>query len=192
MREKETMTIEEFWKLIDEANEQSMGDMDRKCEIVQGAVGSMSPEAAIAFTRHFDEAMIRAYTWGLWGAAYVMNGGCGDDTFSDFRASLVSRGEKAFESAVAAPDSLANEAFDEDAWFYEGFQYAVHEGAESAISPQELSVLPMPSEPSGSPWEENPEVLKERYPLLWGKFEVMWSLPSEPEIQKPKPWWKLW
>jgi hypothetical protein len=152
----------------------------------------MSPEAATAFSRHFDEAMNRAYNWDLWGAAYVMNGGCGDDAFSDFRASLVSRGRKAFEGAFAAPDSLANEAFDEEAWFFEGFQYAVHEGAEAAISPQELSVVPTPSEPSGSPWEENPEVLKERYPLLWSKFEEMWLPQSKSGIQKPKPWWKLW
>ena len=186
------MNIEEFWKLIDKANEQSQGDMERKSELVRSAVGSMSPEAAIAFSRHFDEAMSRAYTWGLWGAAYVMNGGCSDDTFSDFRASLVSRGEKVFEGAVAAPDSLANEAFDEEAWFYEGFQYAVHEGAESAISSQELSVVAAPKEPSGSPWEEKPEVLKELYPLLWKKFEQMWLVPSESPSQEKKPWWKLW
>ena len=186
------MSIEEFWNLIDEANSQSQGEMERKCEIVQSAVGSMSPETANAFSRHFDEAMNRAYSWDLWGAAYVMNGGCGDDTFLDFRASLVSRGKKAFESAVASPESLANEAFDEEAWFYEGFQYAVREGAESAISPQALSVVPAPSEPSGSAWEESPEVLKERYPLLWVKFEKMWSPASESEVRKPKPWWKFW
>lgn len=186
------MTIEEFWRLIETADEQSQGDMARKCEIVQGAVGVMSPDTAIAFSRHFDEAMNRAYTWGLWGAAYVMNGGCGDDTFSDFRASLVSRGKRAFESAVADPDALADEAFDEEAWFYEGFQYAVHEGAETAIASDELSGVAVPNEPSGTPWEEEPEVLKALYPRLWNKFEHIWSVPNEPAPPKPKPWWKFW
>lgn len=186
------MNLDEFWKLIDEANAKSQGDMEQKCEIVESAVSAMSPEAASAFSKLFDEAMNRSYSWDLWGAAYVMNGGCGDDTFSDFRASLISRGQKIFEGAIIAPDSLANEVFDEEAWFYEGFQYAVHEGAQSAMSPEELRVIPTPSEPSGSPWEEKPEVLKERYPLLWCKFEQMWASPSEPAIQKPKPWWKIW
>lgn len=186
------MNIDEFWKLIGDAHQESQGDMDRKCELVQKAVESMSPEAAVAFSKHFDESMNRAYSWSLWGAAYVINGGCGDDTFSDFRASLVSRGQTAFENAVADPDSLAAETYDEDAWFHEGFQYAVHEGAEVAISPQELSVVPSPGEPIGAPCQESPEMLKERYPLLWTKFEKMWASPSDVQIEKSKPWWKFW
>lgn len=186
------MTIDEFWKLIETANDQSQGDMARKCEVVESAICSMPPEVAIAFSKHFDEAMNRLYNWDLWGAAYVMSGGCGDDTFSDFRASLISRGKKTFGGAIAAPDSLANEAFHEEAWFYEGFQYAVHEGVEAAISPQVLNVLATPNEPAGSPWEEDPEVLKERYPLLWEKFESMWIAPNESPSPRPKPWWKLW
>lgn len=186
------MKIDEFWAVIESANEQSQGDMDRKCEVIQAEVSSMSPESAAEFSKHFDEAMNRAYTWGLWGAAYVINGGCGDDTFSDFRASLISRGKERFEKAVEAPDSLAQEAFEEEAWFYEGFQYAVHEAAEAATAPQALSVVVFLNEPSGEPWEEDAEVLKAKYPQLWKKFEHLWSAPSESPPSKTKPWWKFW
>ncbi|MCG8638513.1 MAG: DUF4240 domain-containing protein [Desulfobacterales bacterium] len=186
------MTIDEFWELIETAGQQSQGDMECKCAFVQKAVAAMPPDAAIAFSKYFDESMNRAYTWGLWGAAYVVNGGCGDDTFSDFRASLISRGKKAFESAIADPDSLADEAFDEEVWFYEGFQYAVHEGAEAAISPEKLTVSAIPNEPSGTAWEEEPDVLKVLFPKLWKKFGHIWSLPNEPAASKPRPWWKLW
>ena len=166
--------------------------MDRKCELMQAALRAMSTDEAAAFSRHFDEAMNRAYDWGLWGAAYVINGGCSDDSFSDFRASLVSRGSQTFETALADPDSLANSAFNEDAWFYEGFQYAVHEGAEAVVYPQELPVIALPGEPSGTPWGEDPAKLKARYPRLWQKFE---SEPAKEEkSSKPnsKPWWKIW
>lgn len=190
--EEKNMTIDEFWELIETAGQQSQGDMERKCAFVQKAVAAMPPDAAIAFSKYFDESMNRSYTWGLWGAAYVVNGGCGDDTFSDFRASLISRGKKAFESAIADPDSLADELFDEEAWFYEGFQYAVHEGAEAAISPEELTVSAIPNEPSGTPWEEEPDVLKVLFPKLWKKFGHIWSLPNEPVPSKPRPWWKFW
>lgn len=186
------MGIDEFWKLIGDAHQRSQGDMDRKCELVQKTVESMSPGTAAAFSKHFDESMNRAYTWGLWGAAYVIRGGCGDDTFSDFRASLVSRGQTAFEKAVADPDSLASETYDEDAWFYEGFQYAVRKGVAVAISPHESTGVPVPDEPIGEPWEESVEVLKERYPLLWANYEKMWAAPSGVQIEKPKPWWRFW
>ena len=186
------MDMEAFWNVIEEANERSQGVMERKCELVRDAVAAMPPESAVAFSTHFDDLMRRAYTWDLWGAAYVINGGCSDDTFSDFRASLVSRGERAFERAVAAPDSLADEAFDAGAWFFEGFQYAVHEGAESAVSPQKLNIAPVPGEPSGAPWEESPDVLKARYPLLWKRFEAVWSVSEEPRAPGSRPWWKIW
>ena len=185
------MRIEEFWEVIETAKEQARGDMDRKCEIVRAAVQSMPPETANAFSRHFDETMDRAYTWSLWGSAYVINGGCSDDTFPDFRASLISRNRENFEQAVGMPDFLAHEEFDEEAWFYEGFQYAVHEGAEAAIAPNKLPITAGPDEPSGAPWEEDPEVLKNSYPQLWAKFKHVWSVPDKASPSKSKPWWKF-
>lgn len=46
-------------------------------------------------------------TWNLWGAAYVINGGCSDDCFEYFRGWLVLQGRETFERALANPDSLA-------------------------------------------------------------------------------------
>ncbi len=47
--------------------------------------------------------------------------------------SLISRRRQAYESAISNPESLADEGFDEDAWFYEGYQYAVADGVEAAV-----------------------------------------------------------
>ena len=57
----------------------------------------------VAFRRYLNEA----YTWDLWGAAYVIHGGCSDDGFEYFRRWLVSRGRDVYEAALADPDSLA-------------------------------------------------------------------------------------
>src|ERR1700754_2094911 len=57
-----------------------------------------SGEDAIEFRNIFDAMMIRAYL-GLWAGAYLL-GGCGDDTFSDFRSAQISRGRRAFERAL--------------------------------------------------------------------------------------------
>lgn len=186
------MERNEFWLHIQSAHEQSQGNMDEKCELIKTAIEAMSPDKARAFSSLFEQAMQDAYTWELWGAAYVINGGCGDDTFSDFRAALVSRGRKIFEKAVEKPDSLTDEEFDEESWFYEGFQYAVHEAVESVSGESPLAITQMENEPTGEQWEEEPEILKAKYPALWKKFEYIWMVPGPPEPGLVKPWWKFW
>lgn len=155
-----------FWKIVQDAHDASGGDMDRKCELLRQRLASLAAGEAAQFAAFFDAMMERAYHWPLWGAAYVINGGCGDDAFADFRAALISRGRAAFERALADPDSLAGEAFDEEAWFYEGYQYAVTDGVEAAGGqrPQRQ----MPTDPSGAEWQE--DQLDALFPKLTGKF----------------------
>lgn len=157
-----------FWEIVGSAHDQSDGNMDEKCDLIGTALSKLSKDDARAFSVLFDAMMDRAYSWPLWGAAYVINGGCGDDTFSDFRASLISRGRTAFESALADPESLASEDFDEDAWFYEGYQYAVTDGVKAAVGSVVNRESPHPGEPSGQAWEE--DKVYDLYPQLAEKF----------------------
>lgn len=155
-----------FWTIIQRAHEGSDGDMDSKCEALLQQLATLPGDEAIDFARLFDEAMNRAYDWSLWGAAYVINGGCSDDAFSDFRAALISRGRAAFEQALANPESLADEPFDADAWFYEGFQYAVSDGVEAAAGSRPRHE--MPSRPAGAAWDEDD--VETLFPKLSAKF----------------------
>jgi len=157
-----------FWEIIQITHDKSGGDMDCKCEAIKSAIEILPKNEAIIFSRIFDEMQDKAYTWPLWGAAYIINGGCGDDTFSDFRASLISRGKQAFEKSISNPDSLADDEFDEDKWFYEGYQYAVTDGIEAASGSVQPRSKPHPEEPSGEEWEE--EQLDELFPKLSTKF----------------------
>lgn len=158
----------EFWNIVQQAHDQSEGDMDRKCELIADLVGKLSGDEAIAFSQCFDEMMDRSYAWPLWGAAYVINGGCGDDSFTDFRASLISRGQQAFENALADPDAMPADEFDEDSWFYEGYQYAVDDGVEAAAGRIVDRITPHPDTPSGEAW--NDEDVFDRYPRLSAAF----------------------
>jgi hypothetical protein len=186
------MTEEKFWQIIQSAHEQSNGEMDSKCEIVKTLIHNLTNEEVTTFSHIFDSKMDQAFTWPLWGAAYVITGGCGDDSFTDFRASLISRGQKSYEQAVSNPDSLAGQEYDEDVWYYEGFQYAITESVESVVGSVPQRVSPAPSEPSGSPWEDDPEELKLKYPKLWLAFEHIWSTPQQETPPNKKPWWKFW
>ena len=155
-----------FWKIVQSANDSSGGDMDQKCDALRQQIAALSKDDALEFAQHFDAMMDRAYCWPLWGAAYVINGGCSDDTFADFRASLISRGRQAFERALPDPDSLADEDFEESDWFYEGYQYAVTDGVEAVAGsrPQRSA----PAQPSGTEWQE--DKVYDLFPKLSAKF----------------------
>ena len=166
--------------------------MDGKSEELKKTISVLSKSDAELFSKTFDEKMDQAYSHKLWGAAYLIHGGCGDDTFTDFRASLVSRGKQAFESAITDPDSLSKETFDDEVWFYEGYQYAVTEGVEKAVGSEVYRQSPFPDEPSGESWEETPEYFKNAYPTLWEAFGKEWEVPEETIPLKASPWWKFW
>jgi hypothetical protein len=116
--------------------------------------------------------MARAYTWDLWAAAYVINGGCSDDGFEYFRAWLISRGSDTFEKALADPDSLASlRGLEPDECELESLLYVAAEAYEEAAE-SELpeSKVKRPSKPAGKRWSEEGDDLAKRVPKLWKKF----------------------
>lgn len=155
-----------FWKIVQNANDSSTGDMDRKCSALRQQIAALQKDEALGFAQQFDAMMDKAYNWPLWGAAYVINSGCSDDSFADFRASLISRGRAAFERALSDPDSLAAEDFDESDWFYEGYEYAVTDGVEAVAGDRPQRT--MPAQPSGTDWQE--DKVYGLFPKLSAKF----------------------
>lgn len=121
------MTIDEFWNIIDKAKHTMQPE--KKIEIVTQKLKKLSPEEIVSYQRHFDTLHSRAYKWDLWGAIYLLHGGCGDDSFMDFRYSLISMGKEVYSNALANPDSLANWELNDDEderdeeFFNEGFGY---------------------------------------------------------------------
>ena len=73
---------------------------------VRARLEKLRPEDIVSFDVHYDALRFRAYRKELWGAAYLMNGGCSDDGFEYFRAWLISRGKKVYEQVLSDPDSL--------------------------------------------------------------------------------------
>lgn len=157
-----------FWAIIQRCHDTSSGKMDKKYDLIRAEIAKLSKSDAIAFSRLFDDMMDRAYSWTLWGAAYIINGGCGDDTFSDFRASLISRGQSAFEKAISDPDLLADEQIESTSWFYEGFDYAIGRAVGANVGQRVQRAVPPPQTPSGSKWNE--ETIRTLYPKLARKF----------------------
>lgn len=67
----------------------------------------LSTDELQSFQRHYDDAVKAAYRWDLWGAAYVINGGCSDDGFRYFLDWLISEGSHTYSQALKSPDNLA-------------------------------------------------------------------------------------
>jgi hypothetical protein len=166
-----------FWKLIDSSRKKAEGNLDEQVEILREKLEQLEPGEIIRFDQIFREYWIRAYTWDLWGAAYIIGGGCSDDGFMDFRGWLISKGEKAFENAMKDPESLTKVVKEEDMEWdcqFEGFQYVASQAWENqtgkGMKDFPDSGLRDPSEPVGEPWSEDGKDLERRFPKLWKKF----------------------
>jgi hypothetical protein len=166
------MNTEDFWTLIDKSREAADGDPEEQLEHLETLLSELEPDEIVAFDKHFAEFHNQAYTWGLWGAAYLIGGGCSDDGFMDFRGWLVSRGQDVYEKALSNPDSLARLVSEDDECQVEGFQYLPKQ-VWSEVAGEEESDFPKHdieyrAEPVGKEWEE--DKLDGLFPKLAKKF----------------------
>ena len=98
---------EQFWQIIDNARE-AAGNWQGMIEPLVEALSQLEEADIIRFKQINSEYQNLAYKEKLWAAAYVLNNGCSDDGFIDFRAWLIAQGKETYMNALAAPDSLAN------------------------------------------------------------------------------------
>jgi Protein of unknown function (DUF4240) len=163
-----------FWKIIDDSRKQAGGDLDKQVGMLRARLEQSEPEEIVQFGKLFQEYWVRAYTWDLWAAAYIIGGGCSDDGFLDFRGWLISKGEKVFENALKDPESLVEVVNDEEDCQYEGFQYVASQAWENktgkGMGDFPNHGLKHPSKPAGERWSEEGEDLERRFPKLWKKF----------------------
>ena len=169
------MNKDEFWKLIDSSRKKSKGDLDEQVDILRRQLQQLEASEIVQFDKIFRKYWARAYTWDLWGAAYIIGGGCSDDGFLDFRAWLISKGEKVYESALKDPESLLKVVKEEDDdCQFEGLQYVASEAWEAKTG-KGMNDFPdcgvfHGDEPAGKRWSEEDDSLERRFPKLWKKF----------------------
>jgi hypothetical protein len=131
------MDTDEFWQLIDTARAHTTPEQPFDEALVDLLTRSPK-ERILAFEARFDLLDDALHRWDVWAAAYLIGGGCSDDSFMDFRAGLIAQGRTWYERAAAAPDALADHpevvaaaAEDSDeALFYEDVNYAADDAYE--------------------------------------------------------------
>ncbi|MGJ8638783.1 MAG: DUF4240 domain-containing protein [Opitutaceae bacterium] len=161
------MNIEQFWSLIENIKNSQEPESDIKTELRK-----LSAEEIVSYQEHFDTLHEQAYSWKLWGAAYLIGGGCSDDGFMDFRYGLISKGKDIFEKAVSDPDSLA--FLGEDAEIEnESFGYSAHEIYEEMTGNDiPRKDFTQAEEPTGAEWDFDDEEENQKHlPKLSEIFE---------------------
>jgi hypothetical protein len=91
MRSQSDMDDNRFWELVNSTVHDSQNQQQAR---LRSVLSKLNADEVEAFDAEFHRQMARAYTWDLWGAAYVIHGGASDDGFVYFRRWLVARGER--------------------------------------------------------------------------------------------------
>ena len=175
------MDREEFWALIEAAKAASGGDCRAQTAQLVAALRRRSVSDVLDYDRLHWELLTESYRRDLWGAAYLINGGCSDDGFDYFRGWLLGQGHAIWQAALADPDLLAdhpeirvNRPYQEPYVYLEcedilGVAYEAYE----ALTGQELTVevagmRPWPPAELGEGWDfDDAGEMQARYPRLW-------------------------
>ncbi len=165
------MDEEQFWKIIQTTKDNSHGDFEEQQEALATELHKLTPDDIILFGNRFRYFRGQANTWELWGAIYIIHGGCGDDAFNDFREWVIGQGKEFYYKTVKDPESLVEfdtDSMDEIEW--EGLGYVP-----STVF-KELTGKEMPypfqenHNTTGTKWAEESDDLKKMFPRLCAKF----------------------
>jgi hypothetical protein len=174
------MPADPFWRIMKCAAE-SGHDPDAHVDALRATLRELTLQDIISFEVAFRRYLNKAYTWDLWGAASVINGGCSDDGFEYFRRWLVSRGRDVYEAALADPDNLAE--FDMrpgpdgvcefEAIYYVAKKVFEEKGGKGDVRDYSEAEAGLGGPgPSGESFEDDEKHLMRRYPKLWQRFRT--------------------
>lgn len=177
---------EEFWQIIEAGRHAGLRrpllakllgraefDQERQLAAITAELDRLSPDQLVAFKVWLGDQMQRANRWDLWGAAYVMCGGCGDDSFEYFRAWLLGQGRQAFDRAIEDPETLADLSVRDPEFEceFESLIYVAADVYEQKTGSDLYGHLPedaTPRGPVGEPFDES--TVFERYPHIAAKW----------------------
>ena len=154
------MPREQFWGLIGRTRRESNGDYESQLELITECLLQLSQAEIVHFQNTLRVLMAEAYDWKLWAAAYIINQGCSDDCFEDFRGWLISHGEQTYKTALRNPDVLA-ELIEDDGDTWEGLLYCAPDAYREVFEQDIPKGRQLHVAIKGQEWEEGdlPELL---------------------------------
>lgn len=172
------MSEDQFWELLASAHRKGE-DWEEQLEWLIAKLSKKSITDIIRFDYHFNQNYYRSYTSDLWAAAYIVMGGCSDDSFDYFRAWLMFLGKEPYEKALRNPESIIPylQVLEDEVPEFEDFLYAATMAYEEKTGLDQEAYLDLYRERSGDDYEQPPmefdwdeddeESLMLKFPLLW-------------------------
>ena len=162
-----------FWFLLEDLDsEQPEVDLENR-------LNEFEPDLIKRFQQVFNGYHKQIYNWQLWNAAYLMEGGCSDDGFIDFRYGLISRGRRAYEATLKSPDDLADFVTEDDFLSNQEFGYVAWNVYNEKSDDDLMDVMNEEGHPAdhlnrgptGDDWDPSDhEAAEQRLPKIWAKF----------------------
>ncbi len=173
------MPEDKFWALIADSRNESGGDTEGQESALTALLHELPLNDLITFQNRYRQLRGQACTWPLWGAVYIINGGCGDDGFCYFRDWLIAQGREVYTNTVADPEWLADFKFTEEKTDLDGDIFT-----SKAIFAEEMAYVAgsvfkkrtgqdLPAEfaenydITGTEWKEEGDDLARMFPKLW-------------------------
>ena len=137
------------------ASRESKGKCAVFAKALRASLERKPKDAVEEFSSHLAAEINKANTWDLWGAAYLLKGGCSDDAFLYFRSWLLTRGRQPFEDSLRDPETLVSLVLRGQVDDFEceevlSIASTVYEGRFG----ESLALDIDQGEPTGRPWKE--------------------------------------
>lgn len=163
-----------FWELIDQTRD-GTANVAEHADVLRKALESLSPDDIASFGQILENKLEELNHFDIWEVAYIINTGCGDDDFTNFRAGVIARGKDTFNIALQNPSRLGDldNAEDlitgEDFWATYMQAWSNKTRAPSNIGP-EVTMAPASNQASGEPFSEDEGCLSSKHPQLFAKY----------------------
>jgi hypothetical protein len=167
---EELMPEDNFWEIIKTTYEKSGGDFEKQQEALKEALRKFTPQEVLLFDNTFRQLRGNAYDWKLWGAIYVIHGGCADDSFNDFRGWLIAQGKDFYYRTLQDPETLINVDQDRIEVDWEGMGYIPAEIFEELTGQEMPNGFKENQDIKGEEWKEDGDDLKRMFPKLYAKY----------------------
>ncbi|MCX4815257.1 DUF4240 domain-containing protein [Streptomyces sp. NBC_01239] len=102
------MDIDTFWEIIEAARAEAATAGEPFDAALVKQLACRPQQEILEYAERFDELHDALCRWDVWAAAYLIGGGCSDDSFTDFRAGVIALGRDWYHRVDTAPDSLAD------------------------------------------------------------------------------------
>ncbi len=166
------MTDSQFWQLVTLPTQDF--DSEQACKYLTKQLEPLTDKEIEQFDTYFSKAMRRAFTWQLWGAAFVIAGCNTEYDFAEFRCWLIAQGQDVYDDALRDPNSLVNHTirmqnglpypYIDEYDLVAGFVFEQRNNTE-------LPYFPVTEQtPEGKRFKDKAKYLKQSYPSLFDKY----------------------